>query len=233
MCSIFGSVDQSMFEVLYEANKTRGNFASSLVTLMKNESGIVDDVSIIKQEGYINIEKQKIKPKEHAYYMGHVQAPTSSARKYDYDTSHPFEQEDWLVFHNGVLTNHEALNEQYCNWNENPVDTSVIPCMLQEEWSKLKLVKKKRSSVDEVGVIENVLNRLQGTFALAIINTLTLNVYLARQGSTLFINEAGSYSSIQGKGWVELPEGKVVKLTKEYKFKEVGKFTSKSPFLIV
>jgi glucosamine 6-phosphate synthetase-like amidotransferase/phosphosugar isomerase protein len=233
MCAIFGSPDFSMFEVLYEANKQRGNFASSLITLMKNASGIVDDVSIVKQEGYIDLVKQKIKPKDHAYYIGHVQAPTSAVRKYNYDTSHPFEQEDWLVFHNGVLTNHESLNEQYCNWNENPVDTSVIPCMLQEAWLDHKLGKKKRSSVDEVGVIETVLNRLEGTFALAIINTLTLNVYLARQGSTLFINEAGSYSSIQGKGWVELPEGKVVKLTKDYKFKEVGKFTSKSPFLIV
>jgi glucosamine 6-phosphate synthetase-like amidotransferase/phosphosugar isomerase protein len=233
MCAIFGSPNFSMFEVLYEANKQRGNFASSLVTLMKNSSGIVDDVSIVKQQGYIDLVKQKIKPKNHAYYIGHVQAPTSSARKYDYDTSHPFEQEDWLVFHNGVLTNHEALNEKYCNWNENPVDTSVIPSMLQEEWLKLKIEKKRRTSVDEVKIIEDVLNRLEGTFALVIVNTLTLNVYLARQGSTLFINENGSYSSIQGKGWVELPEGKVVKLTKEYKFKEVGKFTSKSPFLIV
>ena len=233
MCAIFGSPNYSMFEVLYEANKQKGNFASSFITLMKNKSGIVDDVSIVKQQGYIDLVKQRIKPKNHAYYIGHVQGPTSSARRYDYDTSHPFEQEDWLVFHNGVLTNHEALNEKYCNWNENPVDTSVIPSMLQEEWLKLKIEKKRRSSVDEVKIIEDVLNRLEGTFALVIVNTLTLNVYLARQGSTLFINENGSYSSIQGKGWVELPEGKVVKLTKEYKFKEVGKFTSKSPFLIV
>lgn len=233
MCAIFGSSDLSMFEVLYEANKARGNFASSLLTLMKSPIGIVDDVSIVKQQGYIDIAKQKLKPKNHAYYIGHVQAPTSSARKYNYDTSHPFEQEDWLVFHNGVLTNFEQLNDKYCEWNENPVDTSVIPCMLQEEWTKMKLEKKRRSSIDEVKIIEEVCGRLQGTFALAIMNTLTLNFYLVRQGSTLYINENGSYSSIQGKGWVELPEGKVVKLTKEYKFKEVGKFESDSPFLIV
>ena len=33
MCAIFGSFDTSMFEVLYEANKKRGNFASSITSL--------------------------------------------------------------------------------------------------------------------------------------------------------------------------------------------------------
>lgn len=233
MCAIFGSVDQSMFEVLYEANKARGNFASSLLTLMTTPAGIVDDISIIKQEGYINFEKQKLKPKNHAYYMGHVQAPTSSTRKYNYDTSHPFEQEDWLVFHNGVLTNHESLNEAYCRWNENPVDTSVIVSMLQEKWNELKGSKSRASSTDEVKIIETICERLEGTFALCIVNTTTLNVYLVRQGSTLFINDKGSYSSIQSKGWVEVPEGKILKLSKEYTFKPVGKFKSNSPFLIL
>ena len=233
MCSIYGSRDLSMFEVLFEANKDRGNFASSIVTLMTTPAGIVDDVSIRKEQNHINIEKLKLKPNEHAYFMGHVQAPTSSVRKYNYDTSHPFEQEDWLVFHNGVLTNYKELNEQYCDYNVNKVDTSTIVCMLQTEWDQLKSGKKSRSSIDEVKIIETICGRLEGTFALAIVNTLTLNVYLVRQGSTLYINDKGSYSSIQGKDWVELPEGKIVKLTKEYKFKEVGKFESKSPFFIL
>lgn len=222
-----------MFEVLYEANKTRGNFASSLVTLMKSPVGVVDDVSIIKQEGYINIDKLKLKEKEHAYYAGHVQAPTSAVRKFNYDTSHPFEQEDWMVFHNGVLTNYGVLNEKYCSWNENKVDTSVIVSMLQEEWTDMKCKKKTASSVEEVNIIEKICNRLEGTFALAIVNTSTLNIYLVRQGSTLFYDDNGNYSSIQGKTMKEVPEGKVLKLNREFKFKEVGKFKSKSPFLIV
>jgi glucosamine 6-phosphate synthetase-like amidotransferase/phosphosugar isomerase protein len=105
--------------------------------------------------------------------------------------------------------------------------------MLQSGWSQLKTGKKTRSSIDEVKIIETVCSLLEGTFALAIVNTTSLNVYLVRQGSTLYINDKGSYSSIQGKDWVELPEGKVVKLTKEYKFKEVGKFESKSPFFVL
>ena len=233
MCAIFGSTDQSMFEILFEANKVRGTFASSLVTLMKNPVGQVDDVTIRKEQGLYSFEKLKLKPKNHAYYMGHVQAPTSSARKYNYDTSHPFEQEDWLVFHNGVLTNHESLNAVYCKWNENPVDTSVIPCMLQEKWNELKEGKARASSTDEVKIIETICERLQGTFALCIVNTTTLNVYLTRQGSTLFYDDKGNYSSIKGKTMEEVPEGKILKLTKDFTFKAVGKFKPSSPFLII
>ena len=233
MCAIFGSTDQSMFEILLEANKVRGNFASSLVTLMKTPQGLIDDVSIRKEQGVYKFEKYKLKPKNHAYYMGHVQAPTSSARTYDYDTSHPFEREDWLVFHNGVLTNHEGLNAAYCKWNLNPVDTAVIPCMLQQKWEDLKETKKKASVLDEVKIIEDVCELLQGTFALCIVNTTTLNVYLVRQGSTLYYDDKGNYSSIKGKTMEEVPEGKILKLQKDFTFKAVGKFKPSSPFLIV
>ena len=51
MCAIFGSFDTSMFEVLYEANKQRGNFASSIVSLSD------DDQFIRKKKGDINFDK--------------------------------------------------------------------------------------------------------------------------------------------------------------------------------
>ena len=50
-----------------------------------------------------------IEDKKNQYYLGHVQAPTSSQRKWHYDTSHPFETMSWMVFHNGVITNEEAI----------------------------------------------------------------------------------------------------------------------------
>ena len=51
MCAIFGSFDKSMLEILYEANKDRGNFASSVVCLSD------DDQYIAKHEGDINFDK--------------------------------------------------------------------------------------------------------------------------------------------------------------------------------
>ena len=53
MCAIFGSFDKTMFEVLYEANKERGNFASSVVCLAD------EDQFVAKQEGDINFDKFK------------------------------------------------------------------------------------------------------------------------------------------------------------------------------
>ena len=41
MCAIFGSTNLSTFEVLYEANKERGNFASSAVSLVHDDQLIM------------------------------------------------------------------------------------------------------------------------------------------------------------------------------------------------
>ena len=71
MCAIFGSFNNSMFEVLYEANKQRGNFASSVISLTK------DDQLIRKKRGSIDFDKYTYEPKSN-YFLGHVQAPTSA-----------------------------------------------------------------------------------------------------------------------------------------------------------
>ncbi len=47
MCAIFGSYSSSMTEVLYDANKSRGNFASSVVQIAP------DDHYIFKKEGNV------------------------------------------------------------------------------------------------------------------------------------------------------------------------------------
>ena len=50
MCAIFGTPSESMLEVLYEANKERGSFASSCVQLT------YDDQYIFKKEGEIDFD---------------------------------------------------------------------------------------------------------------------------------------------------------------------------------
>ena len=84
--------------MLYEANKERGNFASSAVSLTS------DDQLIMKVEGDINFDKVNISSNSTKYFTGHVQAPTSAKRDWTWDTSHPFDSLSWMVFHNGVLT---------------------------------------------------------------------------------------------------------------------------------
>ena len=102
MCAIFGSFDKTMLEVLYDANKERGNFASSVVCLSD------DDQYIAKYEGDINFDK------------------------WNYNTSHPFESMTWLVSHNGVLTNEKKLRRKHTRFLENPVDTAVIVELLEK-----------------------------------------------------------------------------------------------------
>ena len=153
MCAIFGSFDKTMFEVLYDANKQRGNFASSVVCLAD------EDQFVAKQEGDINFDKFNYAGKDNVeYLLGHVQAPTSAKREWSYNTSHPFESMTWLVSHNGVLTNDKKLRRKEAKFLENPVDTAVIVELLEKFTS---------SNKDPVAIIKQSLQLLKGTYALS------------------------------------------------------------------
>jgi glucosamine 6-phosphate synthetase-like amidotransferase/phosphosugar isomerase protein len=223
MCAIFGSTDPSTFEVLYEANKERGNFASSVVRLVD------DDQWILKKEGDIDMDKVNISSVQVRYYTGHVQAPTSSMRKWHYSTSHPFESISWMVFHNGVITNVNELTKWCLPSPANPVDTSLIPELLQY-FSDTNGDKTPRP----VKYIKLAVEMLEGTFALAIIDCEASDIYLVRCGSLLHYNSKGDYSTLPGKGYKEVPEGTILKLNKKTsRFNKVGTFSIKSPFLFI
>jgi len=223
MCAIFGSFNTSMFEVLYEANKQRGNFASSIVSLSE------DDQFIKKKKGDIDFDKYTHQPKTN-YYLGHVQAPTSSMRAYSYDTSHPFESISWLVSHNGVLTNHKKLNSLY--GLKTRVDTETIVNVL--EYLTHKEHKKGKVIVNPAKIIKKTLEKLSGTFALSIVFCDTNEVFLARSGSLLHYNNNGDYSTLTGEGLKELPEGVLVKLNnKTHRWNKVCEFKHDSPFSFI
>jgi len=224
MCAIFGSFDTSMFEVLYEANKKRGNFASSIISLSD------DDQFIRKKKGNIDFDKHTYEPSAN-YFSGHVQAPTSAKRTWEYDTSHPFESLSWMVSHNGVLTNHKKLRRQYCSFIQNNVDTAVIVNVL--EHFTQKILEDENRIIPEK-IIKSTLELLAGTFALSIIFCDTNEVFIARSGSIIHYNNKGDYSTIGGTGFKELPEGVIMKLNNKTKrWNKVGKFKFDSPFSFV
>ena len=224
MCAIFGSFDTSMFEVLYEANKKRGNFASSIISLAE------DDQYIRKKKGNIDFDKYTYQPYSD-YHLGHVQAPTSAARAWTYDTSHPFESLSWLVSHNGVLTNHKKLKKQYCSFIENSVDTAVIVNIL-EHFTQKSLKDGKR--VLPIKIIKQTLELLSGTYALSIVFCDTNEVFIARNGSILHYNKKGDYSTMSGCGFEELPEGVIMKLNNKTKrWNKASTFMHDSPFSFI
>jgi hypothetical protein len=94
-----------------------------------------------------------------------------------------------------------------------------------------------------IDVVTKVLELLEGTFALCIVNTSTNTVYLARQGSILHYHSSGSFSTLPGKDYKLLDEGEILMIEnydpwiavgENYDmWKSVGKFKTKSPFLFV
>lgn len=203
MCAIFGTSDKKQYDSLYELNHKRGGFAFSAV--FKNRD---NKFMTTRGRGYI-------KPLNNAkYILTHDQAPTSSVRNYDFSTSHPFVLSEWVVAHNGVLTNHRSLlKEHNCD-----IDSSYIPALLDKE------------NKGELSSIENVCSLLEGTFACWIINKLSGNMYLVKQGSTLFYNR-DTFSSVKFKNSESLKDG-VVYLIKDT-ITAVGKFKSNNPFALI
>ena len=213
-----------MFEVLYEANKTRGNFASSVIAIGD------DDLYVEKFNGNIPNDYSYI-DENISYLTGHVQAPTSAEREWSYDPSPPFESLSWSICHNGIITNEKDIRATYLPYIANPVDSSLIANLLQ-------LFTEKRVAsgrdIDPIMVIESILTILKGTFALSIIDSDTGEVYIARCGSILHYDDKGNFSSLPGNGFTELPEGDIMVLDKENRsWRQIGEFKISSPFLFL
>lgn len=221
MCAIIGSSNSSKFEVLYQANLPRGNFASGLIGL--NSGG---DQMVLKKKGTIDFDQIQLDD-INDYFVGHVQAPTSSKRSWSYDTSHPFESLSWSVVHNGVLTNYKELRKKYLKWDVNPVDTAVIPNLLQ------KFTEECNGECPAHETIKKVLNLLEGTFALCIVDTDSNDVYIARQGSVLHYNDNGDFSTLGGDGFKSLTEGTILMLKDYRSWEVVNHFETSSPFLFL
>jgi glucosamine--fructose-6-phosphate aminotransferase (isomerizing) len=221
MCAIVGANNSSKFEVLYQANLPRGNFASGLIGL--NSGG---DQMVLKKKGTIDFDQVQLDDINN-YFIGHVQAPTSAKRTWSYDTSHPFESLSWSVVHNGVLTNYKQIRSKYVDWDVNPVDTAVIPNLLQH------FTEECAGECPAHETIKRVLNIIEGTFALCMVDTDSNDVYLARQGSVLHYNDNGDFSTLGGEGFKLVPEGTILML-KDYKSWDiVNHFETKSPFLFL
>ena len=216
MCGIFGATDKERFKSLYNLNKQRGNFSFGCCFLTQDRRSQYCESA----PGEVNLDD--LMSDNYYYLLGHTQAPTSSARGYDRATSHPFVDGDWVVAHNGVLSNFETLKQKYVPEHANPVDSSIIPVLLscmQED--------------DEIQTIKNVLEAIEGTYSLWLLNHVSKNIYVVRCGSThygdLIKCEFSSYPDI---GLSELDDNALYLVTQEGLTKVSG-FDGNSPFFII
>ena len=221
MCGIYCSNDLSTFEILHQANKKRGNFSTGIFYCYNKAN-----YNIVKEKGNINWEKTVLPSDKDYLYLGHNQAPTETGRDWKQETSHPFWFGDWIVAHNGVLTNYNELIDEYIPMHDNSVDSSIIPALLDEfEYTHGPC----EDNETEIQNILYTLERLKGTFAVWIVNIKTMNIYIARQGSTLFYKDT-NISSIKGIDYKEVSEGILYNYSYEG-LTEIDGFIYDSPFL--
>jgi len=220
MCGIFGSNDIKTFRELYTKNSERGNFVRSVTMLFPG--GMKNDVRVATKYEQ-NFDKHIEENPFCIYYLGHVQSPTSNVRKFNIETSHPFNLNNKYIAHNGVLSNHEELIQEYNLNIECEIDSSVI----------LPLIEK-------IGLVDAI-STLQGTFGCWYYDSNIGSLRIFRSGSTLFYN-GGDFSSIQPEtdhervnklGYKHINEGDIL----EYNFTNntfsvVDKFELNSPFFI-
>ena len=233
MCAIFGSFDRSMYDVLFEANNERGTFAYSHC-IYNNKGATPFHIKKFSKIPKIN---DVTDVASNVYHFGHFQAPTSSVRSWREETSHPFEYNDWVVAHNGVLTNFDELRDEYAPMQNLKVDSSLIPIMLDTHTFVYDEKDKQGNAAMLEQAITTTLEKIRGTFALWIINRKHKRAFVARQGSTLFANtKTGAFCSVEckSKDWTEIPEGYIYEVMLKGKcMVPISKFATDSPFLFI
>jgi glucosamine 6-phosphate synthetase-like amidotransferase/phosphosugar isomerase protein len=227
MCGIFGSNNYNTYMKLYTKNRARGDFAYGSMMVDGELHATVKSAGVFKltEKLYIALKHNKRKDfSDFKNYLGHSQAPTSSARKYTHDTAHPFNTGKWYVAHNGVLSNEKELRSLLKKYKDiNEVDSSLIPALIDH---------CSKTEKNEAKAICNALSMLKGTFGVWIINSKNNHVYLARSGSTLFADFlTNNFTSVKHNDYKSLEEGILYLQTIEG-LTSVGSFTPNSPFFV-
>jgi glucosamine 6-phosphate synthetase-like amidotransferase/phosphosugar isomerase protein len=205
ICGIFGATSAEKFLELYDLNKGRGDYAYGGLYIRKGELYQID-----KRKGTPDLQKEDLPWAD--WYLGHLRAPTSNVTMFRYDNSHPFTCNEWIVAHNGILSNFNQLKVRYLYNGD--VDSSIIPVMLSARGSL------------------GVLDQLQGTFGIWAYNAKTDDIFLARCASSIWFDEGtGAFSSVQFEGSQMLKEGVIKRLT-TLGVSDWGTFPFKSPYFI-
>lgn len=220
MCGIFGATSRDKYLTLQKLNLKRGDFAQC--TLFIDKFGYEIHKVPLKNAA---VKYRFPKKKKFDYYMGHVQAPTSAIRDFTPNTSHPFCVENWIVAHNGVLTNFKDLVNEYEMPYDNPVDSSIIPYML------FKI--QDLTNFKEIDIICNTLTQLKGTYGVWIHNVQTANSFIAKCGVTLFADiYENTFSSVHTQGLDQLEDGTLYQITREG-LTTVATFECDNPFFTI
>jgi len=223
MCGIAGSINKATAFKLYQSNLNRGFYSSGSIVL--------DDLNMWVCKKVLGQFKDSVEPAcvpgihtEGLYYLYHSRGPTVETKGFNEEDNHPFFYDDWIVAHNGIISNFEKLSKEHYPGVDftDKTDSCIIPRMLS------------------LFGIEYGPEKLEGTFAFWAYNIRTNNLYLVRNSCTLFANLAtGDFSSTEFENSIPLEEGKLYcidyskqQLTQNTRLKIKRTFSFKSPYFI-
>ena len=189
MCGIFCARTVDEYYKLLTLNLERGS--SSFGALAISHNGIAvyktNDLENLPTFKGVNL------------LLGHLRAPTGDSREFSLTNSHPFEYGEWLVAHNGIITNFKELNTMGFK-----VDSNIIPYLLHTEGFK-------------------AFEKLQGTWACWMYNTREKQLYVTRSNATLFVNlTTGDFSSKKpdNSAFYQIQQEKIFKIHMDSKYVE-------------
>lgn len=149
----------------------RGYDSAGIATLENH------DFKVTKQVGKVSLLKQTLQNEIHTGHMGIAHTRWATHGGVSQINAHPFCTENWCLVHNGIINNFEQLKSEYNITTTSQTDTEVIVRLLE---------KQEKQNID--GVIE-VCSKLKGSYALAILNKNTSEIYFAKNSSPLFITK--------------------------------------------
>jgi glucosamine 6-phosphate synthetase-like amidotransferase/phosphosugar isomerase protein len=152
------------------------------------------------------------------YFLYHSRGPTVETKGFNPDNNHPFTYGDWIVAHNGIISNFESLGKKYFPEEDftGKTDSCIIPRLLS------------------IKSMSDALSELEGTFAVWMYNKKLNQLYLARSASTLFVNyDTGVFSSTEFEGSKALQEGCIYEIADSHHIIKVDHFKYDSPYFLI
>jgi hypothetical protein len=213
MCSISGAPTLRKAFDLYQNGLERGHYSSGLLIIFNNNS------LILKQKepfDYAVIESTLSKKEQGdiVYCAFHSRAPTNVIQgEWDYDSTHPFNFENYYVAHNGIINNFNKFPEHV----EFDVDSSIIPYHLCKNHGDISLTYSKYTGLLTSWIFDIVENKFN----------------IVKAGSSLF-QDKDSFSSVNFPGAVCIErDGVIFELKEDRMLHEVSDFDYTNPYFII